>query len=118
MVRIAGGVVADSRAPVVLFETSLPTRYYLPREDVRLDLLEPTALRTACPYKGTAGYWSSRSDADVPPNIAWSYADPLPAVAAIQDRIAFYNEAVDIEVDGVLQNRPTTFFSAALENRE
>ena len=118
VVRIAGEVVADSRAPVVLFETGLPVRYYLPREDVRLDLLDPTDLATGCPYKGTAEYWSSRGGTDVPPNIAWSYPDPVPAVAAVRDRIAFYNEAVDIDVDGVPQARPTTVFSAALTNRE
>jgi uncharacterized protein (DUF427 family) len=110
-VAIEGTVVADSRSPVLLFETHLPTRYYLARDDVRLDLLTPTTNSSMCPYKGHAeAYWTmpGAKDAD---NVAWSYADPLPAVARIKDRIAFYNELVDITVDGVLQERPESVFS-------
>lgn len=110
-VSIGGTVVADSNSPVLLFETGLPTRYYLPREDVRLDLLTPSDNRSFCPYKGRAGsYWSMPGvkDAD---NVAWSYAHPFPAVARIKDRIAFYNELVDITVDGVEQERPESVFS-------
>ena len=110
-VSIGGTVVADSRSPVLLFETHLPTRYYLPREDVRLDLLEPSGNRSDCPYKGHAEeYWSLPGvrDAD---NVAWSYADPLPAVGHVAGRIAFYNELVDLTVDGVLQERPESIFS-------
>ncbi|WP_183093418.1 DUF427 domain-containing protein [Nocardioides stalactiti] len=110
-VAIGGTVVADSRSPVLLFETHLPTRYYLPREDVRLDLLEPSGNRSDCPYKGHAEeYWSLPGvrDAD---NVAWSYADPVRAVAPITGRIAFYNELVDLTVDGVPQARPESIFS-------
>ncbi|MEZ0580925.1 DUF427 domain-containing protein [Nocardioides sp. MH1] len=110
-VSIGGTVVADSHSPVLLFETHLPTRYYLPRDDVRLDLLTPTDNRSMCPYKGYAEeYWSLEGvpDAD---NIAWSYARPFPAVARVKDRVAFYNELVDITVDGVLQERPESVFS-------
>ena len=110
-VSIDGTVVADSHSPVLLFETGLPTRYYLPREDVRLDLLTPSDNHSFCPYKGRAGsYWSmpGAKDAD---NVAWSYADPFPAVKAVKDRIAFYNELVDITVDGVQQERPESVFS-------
>ncbi|WP_229796067.1 DUF427 domain-containing protein, partial [Saccharothrix coeruleofusca] len=57
-VSVGGVLVADSRRPVILFETGLPPRYYLPMTDVRMDLLRPTDLRTGCPYKGTAEYWS------------------------------------------------------------
>jgi uncharacterized protein (DUF427 family) len=116
-VEIDGTVVADTHRPVLLFETSLPTRYYIPREDVRLDLLEPTGHSTGCPYKGTARYWSWRGEGDVPPNIVWSYPEPLPAVAAIRDRLAFYNEAVDITVDGERLERPATHFSQMLRPR-
>ncbi|MEV3967581.1 DUF427 domain-containing protein [Streptomyces sp. NPDC050698] len=113
-VEIAGQIVADSHALVLLFETSLPTRYYLPREDVRLDLFEPTDHHTGCPYKGTAAYWSWRGEADVPPNVVWTYPEPLPAVAPIRGRVAFFNEVVDITVDGERLERPETPFSRML----
>ncbi|GIF09043.1 DUF427 domain-containing protein [Actinoplanes siamensis] len=113
-VEIGGRVVAESRRPVLVFETRLPTRYYLPRDDVRLDLLTPTDLSTGCPYKGTAGYWSLNDADQVPPNIAWSYPDPLPAVGAIAGHIAFYNEVADITVDGERLERPHTSFTERL----
>ncbi|WP_405910307.1 DUF427 domain-containing protein [Streptomyces sp. NBC_00828] len=113
-VEIDGTVVADTRRPVLLFETGLPVRYYVPREDVRLDLLVPTEHSTGCPYKGTAEYWSWRGDADVAANLVWSYPDPLPAVATVTGLIAFYNEAVDITVDGERVERPVTPFSKTL----
>ncbi|MXM64545.1 DUF427 domain-containing protein [Streptomyces sp. HUCO-GS316] len=116
-IEIDGTTVADTRRPVLLFETSLPTRYYLPREDVRLDLFTPTDHHTGCPYKGTASYWSWRGEADVPPNIVWTYPDPLPAVHVVQGLLAFYNEAVDITVDGERLERPVTPFSAMLSRR-
>lgn len=118
-VRIAidGTVVADTRHPVLLFETGLPTRYYIPREDVRLDLFTPTDHRTGCPYKGTATYWSWTGEADVPPGIVWSYPTPVPAVAAIGGLVAFYNEAVDITVDGERLERPVTPFTHTLLSR-
>jgi uncharacterized protein (DUF427 family) len=114
-VAVGGTLVADTRRPVLLFETSLPTRYYIPREDVRLDLFEPTDHRTACPYKGRAGYWNWHGEGDVPRNILWSYPDPLPAVAAVRGLLAFYNEAVDITVDGERLERPVTPFTASLK---
>ena len=114
-VEIDGTLVADTRRPVLLFETALPTRYYIPRQDVRLDLLKPTDHHTGCPYKGTAEYWSWRGDADVPPNLVWSYPEPLPAVGPIRGLLAFFNEAVDIVVDGERQERPVTPFSATLK---
>ncbi|WP_210569152.1 DUF427 domain-containing protein [Streptomyces sp. GESEQ-4] len=116
-VEIDGTLVADTLRPVLLFETSLPTRYYIPPEDVRRDLFVPTDHHTSCPYKGTADYWSWRGEADVPPNLLWSYPDPLPAVAAIRGRFAFYNEAIDITVDGERLERPVTPFSASLGTR-
>lgn len=107
-VSLDGTLLADSSSPVLLFETHLPTRYYLPRSDVRLDLLEPTGNRSRCPYKGAAEeYWSAPGME----NVAWSYADPYPAVGRIAGRIAFYNELVDITVDGVPQERPRSIFS-------
>jgi uncharacterized protein (DUF427 family) len=111
-VSVDGTLLADSHSPVLLFETDLPTRYYLPPEDVRLDLLVKTRNLSVCPYKGwTSQYWSLP---DVPggDNLAWSYARPFRAVERIKDRIAFYNELVDITVDGVPQERPTSVFSS------
>lgn len=110
-VAIDGVAVARSDHPVLLLETHLPTRYYLPREDVRLDLLEPTRDTSVCPYKGRAdGYWTWPGP---PPlrNVAWSYSAPAPAVGAVAGRVAFYNELVDIAVDGVVQPRPESPFS-------
>lgn len=112
-ISLDGGLVlADSRRPVLLFETHLPTRYYVPRSDVRFDALEPSSNRSRCPYKGaTDDYWSVRDRADAQ-DVAWSYASPFPAVAKVAGLVAFYNEMVDIAVDGVLQERPVTIFSS------
>jgi uncharacterized protein (DUF427 family) len=112
-VSLEGTVLADSRSPVLLFETDLPTRFYLPREDVRLDLLVATSNSSECPYKGFAEEYWSLPGAPGGDNVAWSYAAPFPAVARIVDRIAFYNEMVDIVVDGVPQERPVSVFSEA-----
>jgi uncharacterized protein (DUF427 family) len=114
-VSVGGMLLADTHRPVLLFETGLPTRYYIPREDVRLDLLETTEHHTGCPYKGTAQYWSLRGEADVPPNVVWSYPDPLPAVGTIKGLLAFYNEVADIVVDGERMERPVTPFSVMLK---
>ncbi|WP_328557644.1 DUF427 domain-containing protein [Streptomyces sp. NBC_00358] len=116
-VEIDGTLVADTRRPVLLFETGLPTRFYVPREDVRLELFVPTDHHTGCPYKGTAEYWSWRGTAGVPRNIVWSYPQPLPAVGAIRDLLAFYNEAVDITVDGESLARPVTPFTRTLSQQ-
>ncbi|GLP64423.1 MULTISPECIES: DUF427 domain-containing protein [unclassified Streptomyces] len=110
-IEIDGTTVAETRRPVLLFETSLPTRYYIPREDVRLDLLEATDHHTGCPYKGTAEYWSAGDHR----NIVWSYPDPLPAVGAVKGLLAFYNEAVDITVDGERLERPVTPFTGTVK---
>ena len=110
-VVVGGTTVASSDRPVLVFETDLPTRYYLPREDVRLDLLEATDNTSVCPYKGRAdGYWTWSGPPTVA-NVAWSYSAPAPAVGAIRDRVAFYNELVDLTVDGALQERPRSPFS-------
>jgi len=110
-VSVDGVVVADSRRPVLLFETSLPTRAYLPPEDVRLDLLEPSSTRTACPYKGEASYRSVRVGGVLREDLVWTYDDPVAAVAAIRGLLAFYDEKVDVEVDGEPQARPVTAWS-------
>lgn len=86
-----GQVLAESDSPLVLRETGCPERYYLPPEDVRLDLLTPSATHTYCPFKGTASYWSL-PDA---PDLVWAYPDPHPGVAEIKDRLCFYEVEVD-----------------------
>jgi uncharacterized protein (DUF427 family) len=91
-VRVVHGdqVLAESERPLVLRETGCPPRYYLPAEDVRLDLLPPSDTHTYCPFKGTASYWSL-PDA---PDLVWSYPEPKPAVAEIKDHLCFYEAAV------------------------
>ncbi len=110
-VVVDGVTVAESHRPTLLFETGLPVRYYLPKTDVRLDLLRPSDTRTECPYKGVASYWSVVVDGTVHEDIVWSYPFPLPESAAVAGLVCFYNEKVDIYVDGELQERPRTVFS-------
>jgi uncharacterized protein (DUF427 family) len=105
-VLVDGEVVADSHRPWLLFETGLPVRYYLPKPDVRMDLFEPTDSITRCPYKGEASYWSVRAGGTVHEDLAWSYPRPLPESTRVAGLVAFYNERVDLEVDGVIQERP------------
>ncbi|MBG6056681.1 uncharacterized protein (DUF427 family) [Cryobacterium sp. MP_M5] len=112
-VRVAadGVVLADTRHPVLLFETGLPTRFYIPQADVRLDLLRPAATTSVCAYKGQADrYWDVSDDPNLT-SVAWSYSRPTPAVAEIAELVAFYNERVDITVDGAPQERPASPFS-------
>lgn len=103
-VEIDGVVVAESSRPLLLFETGLRTRYYLPRTDVRLDLLSPTDTSTSCPYKGTAQYWSANIDGTVYPDVVWSYPTALPESQKIAGRMAFWDEKVTVYVDGVRQD--------------
>jgi uncharacterized protein (DUF427 family) len=109
-------VLADTRSPVLLFETGLPTRYYIDPTDVAFEHLEPSSTQTQCPYKGTTSvYWSVRvgppTEQAVHPDLAWTYHFPLPAVGQIAGLVAFYNEKLDIFVDGVALARPKTQFS-------
>ena len=87
---------------MLLFETYLPTRFYLPPEDIRLDRLRASLTRTRCPYKGIASYWSGlRKDGSLSEDIAWSYRDPIAEMPKIKGLIAFYPQAVDrIHLDG------------------
>jgi uncharacterized protein (DUF427 family) len=110
-VEVDGVTVAESSNARLLFETGLPVRYYLPKTHVRLDLLAHTDTVTHCPYKGAAEYWSIRAGDNVHADLAWSYRTPLPESQQLAGMIAFYNEKVDILVDGVLQERPSTKFS-------
>jgi uncharacterized protein (DUF427 family) len=110
-VEVDGVTVADSTQPVILFETGLPARYYLPLSDVRTELLTPTATQTHCPYKGTAGYWSVDAGHGPHADLAWIYRLPLPESQKIAGRACFYDEKVDVYLDGELQERPRTHFA-------
>lgn len=112
-VVIGGETVADTHRARFLFESSLPTRYYIPRLDVRMDLLQASETVTACPYKGrTTSYWSATAGSHAGKDIAWSYGAPTPECAKIANLVCFFNERVDtIYVDGVKQDRPNTPWS-------
>ena len=103
--------VAESHQPRILFETGLPPRFYLPLSDVALDKLVPSTSETQCPYKGTATYWSLEVDGRRYDDIVWTYRSPLPESQKIAGLASFYNERVDLYVDGALQERPRTPFS-------
>jgi uncharacterized protein (DUF427 family) len=105
-VEIGGVVVAESHHPRLLFETGLPTRYYLPLADVRMDLLRPSSSESYCPYKGTAAYWSLETRDSIQPDVAWIYRTPLPESQKVAGLVGFYNERADIYIDGVLLDRP------------
>jgi uncharacterized protein (DUF427 family) len=110
-VEVDGVVVADSRSPRILFETGLPPRYYLPLQDVRMDLVRQSEAHTGCPYKGTASYFHLELGGRRYEDFAWIYRYPLPESQKIAGLVAFYNEKVDLRVDGVLLQRPHTKFS-------
>lgn len=99
-VRVRAGevTVAESSRPMVLFETGLPPRYYLPKVDVRLDLLEPSDTVTRCPYKGTAEYYSLRVGDTVYPDVVWTYRTPLPEAAKVAGLVSFYDDKFDVSV--------------------
>src|SRR4029077_17574631 len=105
-----GAVVADSSRPVLLFETMLPTRYYLPREDVTAELI-PSDTKTWCAYKGQASYFSVRAGGRLVPDIAWSYPDPRHDALQVRDLIAFFDERIDVTLDGERRLRPVTPWS-------
>lgn len=112
-VSLSGIVLAESRRAHALFETSLPVRWYLPRDDVRLDLLEDSPTITRCAYKGTARHWSARVNGEAVDDIAWGYGDDevWREGEPVRGLLAFYNELVDLEIDGVPQERPVSPWS-------
>jgi uncharacterized protein (DUF427 family) len=110
-VELEGAVLGESSSPIMVFETGLPTRYYLNRTEINFDHLLPTDTVTECPYKGrTSGYWSVRIGDQLHDDLAWSYDFPTPQLLPITGLVAFYNEKVDILVEGHLLQRPTTHF--------
>jgi uncharacterized protein (DUF427 family) len=110
-VELDGVTVADSRAPRVLYETGLPPRFYLPMSDVRLDLLEPTQTVTHCPYNGAATYWTLVVNGHRYEDFVWCYRAPFPESQKVAGLMSFFNEKVDLYVEGVRQDRPHTKFS-------
>jgi len=105
-----GRLIAETRRPLMLFETGLPARYYFPAEDVRAELV-PSDKVTRCPYKGEASYWSVRLGDGVEEDLVWCYRDPLPEVGRIAGLVAFFTEWLDLDVDGARQERPRTPWS-------
>ena len=117
-VELEGVVLADSRCPVMVFETGLPTRYYLSRTDIAFGHLIPTDTVTACPYKGiTSGYWSIRAGDTMHRDLAWTYDFPTRQLLPITGMVAFYNERVDIFLEGQRLERPRTHFFPADHGR-
>ncbi len=110
-VEVDGVVVAESNRSSFLFETGLPVRYYLPKTDVDFEYLEPTDTSTACPYKGTARYWSVNTTGTTHHDVAWGYDTPLQESQDVAGLVAFYNEKLDIYIDDVLESKPKTKFS-------
>ncbi len=97
-VVVDGVTIAESDRATRLEETGLPTRYYLPREDVRMDLLRPTTFHTTCPFKGEASYWSLDVGGEVLDGVVWSYETPIPGAEAIAGLMSFYPERVEQRV--------------------
>ena len=110
-VELDGELLAESRRPLAVFETGLPTRWYLPPEDVRQDLLVASDTTSRCPYKGTAAYWSVRVGEALHPDLVWSYADPVVEAPRLAGLLAFLDERVDVTLEGERQDRPRTPWS-------
>ena len=102
-VSLGGEKLAASDRAVLLEETGSPARYYLPPEDVRTDLLSPTSQHTTCPFKGEASYWSAEVGGEVHENLVWSYKTPIPQAEGITGLMCFYNDRVELTVDGQRQ---------------
>jgi uncharacterized protein (DUF427 family) len=110
-VLLDGEVLADSRRALGLFETGLPPRWYLPVEDVRTELLEPSAKKTRCAYKGSASYWNVRVGDRVEEDVVWTYPDPEREAEPVRDMLCFFAERTDLELDGEQVERPQTQWS-------
>ena len=105
-VSLDGQPLAETTRAVALFESNLPTRWYIPREDVVAELVSSDK-DTICPYKGHAGYYSARLETgELIEDLVWYYAEPFSDALSVAGLLCFYNERVDIELDGELQERP------------
>ena len=108
--ELNGEVLAESSRPTLLFETLLPTRYYLPQADVRAEMV-PSQTRTYCAYKGQASYWSPVVGGQPVPDLAWTYELPLHEASGVRGLVAFFDERVDVVLDGEKLTRPVTPWS-------
>ena len=111
VVSIDGVTIADSTATVTMLETGLPPRHYFARTDVRMDLLDATTTETVCPFKGQAGYWTVKVGGAEHRDSAWGYEQPIEGAERIAGRVCFYDERVDLTIDGEAQVRPETPWS-------
>jgi uncharacterized protein (DUF427 family) len=113
-----GHLLAESDAPILVFETGLPTRYYLPESDVDASVLSESDLQTGCPYKGFASYHDVVLDGRRHPNLLWYYPAPFSEVAQVEGYLAPYSERVDLIVDGQLQERPAGLLGRRAEHHK
>jgi uncharacterized protein (DUF427 family) len=110
-VTVNGEVIAESHNPLAVFETGLPVRWYFAPEDVRAEALVPSDRQTGCAYKGFASYNSVQAGGEVEEDLVWFYPKPTRDVERIKGRLAFFNERIELEVDGEPQDRPVTQWS-------
>jgi uncharacterized protein (DUF427 family) len=118
-VELDGTVVAETERPLLLLETGLPPRWYVPRADVRFDLLTPTDTTSTCPYKGVASYFTATIDGAVYEDVAWTYVTPVPECPKIEQAVSFFNERdqVTLTVDGEDVERPETHWKHGVQDR-
>src|SRR5215470_5801021 len=117
-VVIDGKTVAETRRPHLLFETNHPVRYYIPREDVRMDYLVSSATRSRCPYKGPASYWSAKIGDQVFEDMIWGYMEPIPECPKIKGLLCFFHErGAEIFVDDEKILPPQTKWARALKSK-
>jgi uncharacterized protein (DUF427 family) len=107
-VSVAGQKLASSDRALRLDETGYPPRYYIPREDVRTELLRPTASTTTCPFKGQASYWSAQVGDEVCEDLVWSYETPIPGAEQIAGFMSFYPNRVELTISDDRQPDPST----------
>lgn len=110
-VEADGVTVADSSRPMVLVETGLPTRYYVPTADVDWQYLEPSETSTVCPYKGRSTYWSIRAGENLLEDVAWAYQEPLQDARAVSGTVCFQQEKLELYLNGERQETPPKFFT-------
>ena len=110
-VLLDGELLADTRRAKLLYETALPPRFYIPAGDVRTERLVPSPNRSRCAYKGSASYWHVRVEDRLAEDLVWTYRDPAHDALPVADMLCFFNERVDLEVDGELAERPRTQWS-------
>src|SRR4249920_1792103 len=116
-VLIDGQTVAETRRPHLVFETNHPVRYYMPQEDVRMDLLVASATTSRCPYKGPASYWSVKLGDDTFADLVWGYMETIPECPKIKGLLSFFHErGCEIYVDGEKVPAPNTKWASALRS--